>query len=193
MAEERERPGRWWDSKLLIAFIALMGAAIAPTVTYIVQRGELQVERSSLEHTITMDMLRLAIDPELTAEGRRNVMEVLSLVLTEDSLRAWARHKLEQAKKDVKLVDSLRAELARMQFLKDSLEVVADLNLMIGGHRDEVNDALKRSIDSLDISQRKLESEMPYQEQRTMQKVPLEKTDTRLRTQPDLNERTRGR
>jgi hypothetical protein len=179
MPESKDRSGSWWDTKRLIAFIAVLSALVAPTVTYIVQKGE-------LEHTITMDMLKLAVDPDLTAEGRRNVMEVLSLVITKDNLRDWAREKLAQAQEDVKLVDTLRAKLARMQWQQDSLLLLAETH----GHDDD-EEAMRKTIDSLDISRRMIQSQMPYQEQRSMQQMPLEES-TRQRTLPDPSGRRRG-
>jgi len=189
MADVKDKSGSWWDSKILIAVITLIGALGASSVTYIMQKGALQVERSRLEHTITMDMLQLAVDPELTAEGRRNVMEVLSLVLTEDSLRAWARQKLAKAKDDVILVDSLRGELARMELQKDSLLMLAESGATdIGGHEPD-EEALQRTIDSLDISQRQIQMQMPYSDQRMIQQTPIDES-MRQRTLPEPDEQS---
>jgi hypothetical protein len=114
------------QTKVLIAFIAALGAAVAPVTAYVSKQQEIALERTKqlhLEavqnieqaHKIRMDFLEKVVSFERDRPDdsyyRRDVLKFFASTLDAGQLRDWASNELAKAQEEVEKNEKLRAQL----------------------------------------------------------------------------------
>jgi DNA repair exonuclease SbcCD ATPase subunit len=145
------------ESKLLIGFVAAIGAAVAPLTAYVSKHQEIELERAKQEHAQTiqekdqshkvrMDFLEKVISFERDKPGdsyyRRDVLKFFASTLDEGPLRHWAASELAVVQEEVDRSEKLQSELS------DANERLTKLRMEIGERQAEasrLNDKLDRA------------------------------------------------
>jgi hypothetical protein len=90
----------FWHSRGLVASLALLAAAIAPTtamVTALVNRSrDLELAQQEHEHKVKMDYLGKAVDPAIEEAYKHSVLRLLAT--DQLHLKKWATGELERSK-----------------------------------------------------------------------------------------------
>lgn len=136
--------GVW--TKLLLAFLGALGAAVAPVTTHIREKYELRLKAQAQEHAFQKDFLEKALSPDAQSEKpkfRQPVLEFFAAVLEKGTpLQEFARMKRDEANEEIV---TLQAKLSVLQKEKEDAEKRAE-------KRDSEKQNLEATIDGLKSS-----------------------------------------
>jgi hypothetical protein len=175
-AAARKEPESVLQSKLLVAFVAALGAAIAPATAYITKGQEIELTRAkqvyealaqdkAQMHKVRMDFLEKVVSFERDKKGdsyyRRDVLEFFARTLEKDSpLQAWAQDELTRAQKEVAEIEKLRDELKQANAGMDALRLdVAKRQAQVDKQEKELSAARKYPAQAAALQAAKAKSE----------------------------------